>query len=111
MLTHDLLDGLGSLAGIVEGNPRAVVVQHVGLDDVVENVLTNEAKLSVDGGSGASGKVPLRGLVVGHSWVRVLQERNEHKPVVDANVWNDPVDKQVESAVVLVPRVQHKTLD
>lgn len=86
------------------------MVQNVSLDNVMENVLSDETKLSVNSGSSTSGEVPLVGLVMGHQRVRVLQESDEHKPVVDTNVWNNPVDQDVESTVVLVPSVQNEEL-
>lgn len=82
----------------------------MGLDNVVENVLSDKTELSVDSGSGTSGKVPLVSFVMRHGWVRVLQESDEHKPVVNTNVWDDPVDQDVESTVVLVPSVQNEKL-
>lgn len=82
----------------------------MGLDNVVENVLSNKTELSVNSGSSTSGEVPLVSLVMGHGWVRVLQESDKHKPVVDTNVWDDPVDQDVESTIVLVPSVQDEKL-
>lgn len=110
VVAHHLLDGLGGFTGIVKGNSRAVVVQHVGLDDVVENVLSNKTKFSVDGGSSAPGEVPLVGFVVGHLGVRVLKKRNEHQPVVHVDVRNGPVHEHVERTKVLVPCVDNKRL-
>ena len=74
MLAHDGLDGVAGLAGIVKRNRRNVVVQDVGLDDVVENVLANEAKLAVNGCGGTTGEVPGVRLVVGKGGVGVLKE-------------------------------------
>lgn len=96
VLTHDLLDGLRSRTSVVERNSGAVVVQDVGLDDIVEDVLSDETKLSVDGGSGTSGEVPLVGFVVRHLRVRVLQEGNEHKPVVNTEVWMNQLTKRLK---------------
>lgn len=56
--THDLLDGLAGLVGVVEGNGAHIVVKDVSLDDAVEDVAANEAELAVNGGSSATSKVP-----------------------------------------------------
>lgn len=78
VLAHDGLNGLAGLVGVVEGDVADIVVQHVGLDDAVEDVTTNEAEVTVDGGSSAAGEVPHLGLVVGEGGVGVLQEGNGH---------------------------------
>ena len=72
--THDGLDGFAGLVGVVEGDRADVVVQNVGLNDTVEDVTTNEAKVTVDGGGGATSKVPHLGLIVRERGVGVLQE-------------------------------------
>lgn len=71
---HDRLDGLGGLVGVVEGNGADVVVQNVGLDDTVQQVAADEAKLTVNGCSGALDKGPLFAGVVGQGRVGVLEE-------------------------------------
>ena len=61
---HDRLDGLGGLIGIVEGDRAHVVMQDVGLDDAVEDVAADEAKLTIDRGSSPASEVPgLTGVV------------------------------------------------
>jgi hypothetical protein len=73
---HNLLERLGGLIGIVEGDRGDVVVQNVGLDDTVEELAADEAELAIDGGGSATDVVPrLRG-VVGERWVGMLQEGN-----------------------------------
>lgn len=74
VLAHDRLDGLGGLVGVVEGDGADVVVQDVGLDDTVEEVAADEAKLTVDGRGGATDEVPLIGSVVREGGVGVLEE-------------------------------------
>ena len=74
VLAHDRLDGLGSLIGVVEGDGRDVVVQHVRLNDAVQKVAPDEAEFAVDGGGGAAGKGPGVGFVVGERRVGVLEE-------------------------------------
>lgn len=74
VLAHDGLDGLGGLISVVEGDAADVVVKDVGLDDAVEQVSADEAHLTIDGGSGAADKVPLRIVVVREGRVGVLKE-------------------------------------
>ena len=76
VLSHDALDGLAGLIGVVEGDVADVVVQHVGLDDTVEDVAADEAKVTVNGGSSATGEVPHFRLVVRKGGVSVLEEGN-----------------------------------
>lgn len=71
---HDRLDSLGGLVGVVERNGADVVVQNVGLDDTVEQVATDEAKLTINGCSGALDKGPLLAGVVRQGRVGVLEE-------------------------------------
>lgn len=105
VLAHHLSDGRSGLSRVVEWNSRHIVVQNVGLDDVVENVLANETVITVDGSSSTSGKRPFFGCVMRHRRVCVLQESHKHQPVVDPQPWNKPVDHHVEQAKVLVPLV------
>lgn len=74
MVAHNGLDGLGSLVGVVEGDGADVVVQHVRLDDAVEELAANKPHLAVDGRRGATDKVPLVVGVVRQGRVGVLQE-------------------------------------
>lgn len=110
VVAHDLLDGLGGLSSVVEWDSGNIVVQDVGLDDVVEEEPTGETELSVDGGSGTSGEVPFGVFVVRQSGVGVLQEGDENKPVVGENVRQEPVDEAVEVAEMLDPLVNNKGL-
>lgn len=71
---HDLLDGLGRLVGVVEGDVADIVVQDVSLDDTVQDVTADETEVTVDSGGSTTGKVPgLRG-VVREGGVGVLEE-------------------------------------
>ena len=74
VLAHDGANGVGSFVGIVKGNGAYVVVQDVSLDDAVQEVTADEAHLAVNGGSGATNKVPLVGRVVRQGRVGVLEE-------------------------------------
>lgn len=76
VVSHDVLDGFAGLVGVVEGDIADVVVQHVGLDDTVEDVAADEAEVTVNGGSSAAGEVPHFRLVVRKSGVGVLEEGN-----------------------------------
>ena len=58
---------------MVERDGRDEMVEDVGLDDAVHYVPANEAKFSVNGRSGATGKVPDIVLVVGKLGISVLQ--------------------------------------
>ena len=117
VLAHDLLDGLGGLVGVVEGDGGNVVVKDVGLDDAVEESAADEAELAVDGCSGTSGVGPGLSVVVRKSGVGVLEEGNSNcqrlvlfpqllknrltKPVVHPEVRDEVPDEQVGEAVVL----------
>lgn len=74
VLTHDALDSVGGLVSVVEGNVANVVVQDVSLDDAVEDVTADEAKVTVNGGGSTASKGPHFRLVVGESGVGVLEE-------------------------------------
>jgi hypothetical protein len=73
VLAHDLLDGLGSLVGVVEGDGRDVVVENVGLDDAVEEAAADETELTVDSSSGTASVGPGLSVVVRKGRVSVLK--------------------------------------
>ena len=98
---HDGLDGLGGFVSVVEGNGGDVVVEDVGLDNAVEKVTANEAKLTVDGSSGTTGVGPGLGVVVRQSGVGVLQEGDHDEPVVDPEVGEEVPDKKIVEAEVV----------
>ncbi|KAH3673906.1 hypothetical protein OGATHE_001886 [Ogataea polymorpha] len=110
MDAHGLLDALSGRPSVVERNTGNVVVQNVGLYNVVEKKPANEAKLSIDRGGGASSKCPFVVVVVRQRDIGVLQIRDEHKPMVGENVWQKPVDEAVEASKALAPLVHHKRL-
>lgn len=74
MATHDLLDGLGSLVGVVEWDGRHIVMQDVGLDNAVQQLATDEAELAVDGRGRTADVVPRLGGVMRERRVGVLEE-------------------------------------
>ncbi len=48
MATHNLLDGLARLIGIVEGDGADVVVEDMGFDDSVQQLTSDETELPVN---------------------------------------------------------------
>ncbi|KAH3677501.1 hypothetical protein OGATHE_000975 [Ogataea polymorpha] len=105
MLAEHLLDGVGGISRVVEWNTGNVVVENVSFDDVMENMLSYEAELSIDGGSSPLGKVPLRIVVMRKSRVCVLKERHKHKPVIHPEPRHKPVDGHVKQTKLPVPEV------
>lgn len=81
MLAQDGPDGIRCFVGIVPGDGRDEVVQHVGLDDTVHEIAADEAEFAVNGGSRATAEVPSVRLVVGKGGIGVLQ-------VGDPNYWS-----------------------
>lgn len=65
VFTHNGLDCLGSLVGVVEGNSGDKMVCNVSLNDAVQELAANEAKLSIDSGSRSTSEVPGFRVVVG----------------------------------------------
>ena len=127
MAAHDGLDGLRGLVGVVEGDRADVVVQHVRLDDAVQERAAHEPELAVDGGRGAAHVVPASGRVVGERGVGVLEvgdgnwgfvrflfcvgnERGvggvRTEPVVHPEVGEEVPDEHVLEAVGLAERDQ-----
>ena len=101
MTTHDRLDGLGSLIGVVERNGADVVVKNVGLDDTVKKSASDESEFTIDGCCGSTNIVPALARVVRKSWVGVLEEGDSNKPVVYPEVWNEVPDSHVVKSVCL----------
>lgn len=75
---HDLLDGLASFVGVVEGDGADIVVEDVSLDDPMEDVTADETEVTVDSGGSTTGKVPDLRLVVGEGGVGVLEISDGH---------------------------------
>jgi hypothetical protein len=76
MDTHDRLDSFGSFISIVEWDGRYVVVENVCFDNSMQEVTSNEAKLSVNGSSSSTSKVPSLWLVMRKRRIGVLEESN-----------------------------------
>lgn len=75
---HDLLDGIGGFACVVEGDGRDEMVEDVSADDVVEEVGVDEAEIAVDGSGGTACEGPCVVSVVRKRGVGVLQEGDCH---------------------------------
>ena len=73
MPSHDGLDGLGGLLTVVEGHLGEVMVNDVGLNDIVHEVAADETEVTIDGCGGAAGEGPDVTLVVREGGVRVLE--------------------------------------
>lgn len=106
VLTHDWLDCLGCLVGVVEGDGGDVVVEDVGFDDSVEEVTADEAEFAVDGCGGSTGEGPGVAFVVGEGGVGVLEECDGYEPVVHPEVRDDVPDEEVVEAVLAADKVE-----
>lgn len=69
-------DGIGGLLSVVEGNLGEQVVNNVVVDDLVEEVTTNEAEAAVNGRERTLDEGPCIRIVVGHGGVSVVQVGN-----------------------------------
>jgi hypothetical protein len=76
--SHNRLDGLGCLVGVVKWDGADVVMEDVSLNDTVEKSAADEAKLAVNSCSGATDIVPAFSTVVRKSWVGVLKIRDSN---------------------------------
>lgn len=85
MPAHNGLDGLRSLVSTVEGNAADVVVQNVSLDNAVEQVATDEAKLAVNGCSGTLDEGPFFTGIVRQGRIGVLEEGDGNCSTWSAN--------------------------
>jgi len=75
---HDLLDRIGSLDSVVVWDDRGVVMEDMGGDNVVEEVLLDEANISIDRTSSSANESPHLGIVVRKTTVGVVQISNSH---------------------------------
>lgn len=67
---------IGGLLGVVEGDLREQVVDNVVVDNLVEEVTTDEAEATVNGGEGTLDEGPCVRIVVRHLGVSVVQVSN-----------------------------------
>lgn len=98
MLAHDLADGVGGLAGVVEWDGGDQVVKDMGANNVVEEMGVDEAEVTVNGGGGSTGKVPGLVVVMWEGSVGVLEEGDGNNPVVNPEVWDNVVEDHVPAA-------------
>jgi hypothetical protein len=59
--------------GMVERNCADVVMEHVSLDNAMEELTTNKSKFTINCRSGATNIVPRCTSVVGKSWISMLE--------------------------------------
>jgi hypothetical protein len=76
--SHDGLDSLSCLVGVVEWDSANVVVKYVGFNDTVEKSAADETKLAVNSCGGTTDIVPAFSAVVRESWVGVLKIRDSN---------------------------------
>jgi len=72
VLSHDSFDGFGSFTGMVEWDGGNSMVQNVRFDDVVEEVVTDKAKVPVHCGCSSTYIVPCLWLVMGQRRISVM---------------------------------------
>lgn len=106
MVPHHGLDRLSRLVRMVEGDGADVVVEHVRLDDAVEELAANEAEFAVDGCGRAARVGPGCGGVVREGRVGVLEEGDHYEPVVDPQIWKTVPEEQVRPAEVRANLIQ-----
>ena len=78
MFSHNLLDSLGGLVSVVEGDGAHVVVKDVSFDDSMEDVAADEAEFTIDGSSSSASEGPDLRSVVGEGWIGVLEVSNRN---------------------------------
>lgn len=99
MLTHNLLDSITSLVGVVERDSANVVVKDVSLDNSVQKLTTNKAKFTIDCGSCTTGVGPLVSGVVGEGWVGVLKESDSNYKSLAKGSKSEEIHKHTEPVV------------
>jgi len=73
MDSHDFFDGIRGFDSMVVWYDRGVVVEHMRRDDVVKEILFNEANVSVDGASSSADESPHLWIVVRQATVGVMK--------------------------------------
>jgi hypothetical protein len=71
--SHYWLNGLCGLIGVVERDRADVVVEHVSLNNAMEQLTTNKSEFTINSGSGATNVVPRCTSVMGKGWIGVLE--------------------------------------
>ena len=75
----------------------------MGLNDAVEDVLADEAEVTVNSGEGTAGESPGLLRVVGDGGVGVLEEGDEDEPVVDPEVGDEVGQEDLGNTTVVGP--------
>lgn len=73
VLAQNLLNGLGGLVRVVEGDGGNEVVSNVGLNDAVKEVTANEAEFTVNSSGGSTNEIPGLRMIMGQGGVGVLE--------------------------------------
>jgi hypothetical protein len=74
VVAHNRLDSFGGLIGMIKWNSGDVMMQYVRLNDTMEQLAADEAKLAINCGGSTAGIRPGACVVVGKSGVGMLQE-------------------------------------
>lgn len=72
VLSHDGFDGFSRLASMVERDGGNSMMQNVRFDNIVEEVVPDETKITVDSGRSSTDVVPRFGLVMGQRGIGVV---------------------------------------
>ena len=109
--SHNRLDSLTGLVGVVERDGADVVVENVSFDDTVEQMAPDETKFAVDRCCGTASEAPHVTGVVRESGIGMLEEGDSHKPVVDPKVRKKVPDCHIGEAEFLSQGVESKASD
>lgn len=102
-----LLESIRSFPSVVMRDLGRNVVADVRLADAVKHKRADKSQtVSVNGGQGTSGKVPLLVAVVRNKRVGVLQERDRDQPVVDVEVRNEIIGSDLGERAVVSPSTE-----
>lgn len=86
---------------MVERNSRAEVMKNMSLNDIMEEKLANETKVSVNSSHGTSSKSPVRRIVMRELGISVLQVGDVNQPVIDPQPGHTPHQSNGGEAVFL----------
>ena len=89
ILAEDLLDMLGGLLSVVEGHVGEQMVRHMGVCDVMEEVVEDWAEGSVHCAQSPTEPGPFLFIEVRHVHIRVLQVGDQNKVKVHYQVGNE----------------------
>lgn len=89
VISKELSNVFGGLLGMIEGHLAEQMVAHVGVCDMVEDVVNNRPKGSVYGTQGTTEPVPLVAPEMRHEDISVLQVCDEHQVRVGDHVGYD----------------------